>query len=149
MPTTHEIEQFVAAFAEHWSSKDGFDRVMHPGATLHVAGAAKPSSFQEARRFVEGVKAVIPDIRLRVLDWAARGSCVFTEWEMSGTIGGRHVTWRGINRNTLDGAKSRGAVSCWDRHALLEQIEPTRPALDLAAELARFRQRRGVATANL
>lgn len=140
MPTPEEIDCFVTAFARHWSiAEGGFSSVMHPGATLQVAGAREPSSYEEAERFVRGVKAVIPDIELRVLDWAARGSTLFTEWEMSGTIRGRRVAWRGINRNRLDGAKSREAVSCWDRASLLEQVEPDREPLDLGAELARLR----------
>jgi hypothetical protein len=140
MPSPEEIEQFVAAFAAHWSRADGgFASVMHPGATLHVAGAPAPSSYDDAERFVASVKAAIPDIELRVLEWAARGASVFTEWEMSGTVGGRRLTWRGINRNQLEGSKSRAAVSCWDRHALLEQIDPDRKPLDLGAELARHR----------
>jgi hypothetical protein len=138
MPTEQEIEAFVAAFAGHWRTEDGFGRLMHPGATLRVAGAREPYSFAEAERFVRGVKRGIPDIALRVLDWAARGNTVYTEWQMSGTIAGRRATWLSINRNTLDGAKSRAGVSCWDRHALLEQLEPGRAPLDLGAELARL-----------
>jgi len=139
MPRQQETEAFVAAFAAHWQdAAGGFRRPMHPGATLRVASARVPYAFEEAERFVAGVKRGIPDIELRVLEWAARGPSVFTEWEMSGTIAGRRVTWQGINRNTLDGAKSRAGVSCWDRMSLLEQIEPGRPRLDLAAELARL-----------
>lgn len=139
MPTRQEIEAFVAAFASHWrDAEGGFRSLMHPGATLRVAGARVPYAFEEAERFVAGVKRAIPDIELRVLDWAARGPSVFTEWEMTGSIAGRRVTWQGINRNTLDGPKSRAGVSCWDRASLLEQVVPDRPRLDLAAELARL-----------
>lgn len=139
VPTQRDIESFVEAFAEHWrDERGGFARLMHPGATLHVAGGREPLSYDDAERFVATVKQGIPDIALRVLGWAARDSSVFTEWEMTGTIGGRRVAWQGINRNTLDGAKSRDAVSRWDRHALLEQIDPGRSPLDLAVELARL-----------
>ncbi len=141
MPTEQEVEAFVAAFAGHWQMDAGFRHLMHPGATLRVAGARVPYSFEEAERFVIGVKRGIPDIGLRVLDWAARGNAVYTEWEMSGTIAGRRATWQGINRNTLDGAKSRAGVSCWDRQALLEQVEPGRAPLDLSAELARLQSK--------
>lgn len=139
MPSEREVVAFVAAFASHWQGRDGFQRIMHPGATLWVAGARAPYAYEEAERFVTSVKQAIPDLSLRVLEWAARGDAVFTEWEMSGTLAGRSATWRGINRNTLDGARSRGAVSCWDRHALLEQVRPDCEPLDLGAELARLR----------
>jgi hypothetical protein len=138
-PTTREIELFVAAFARHWSVPDGgFEEVMHPGATLRVAGARAPLAYEEARAFVDAVKQWVPDIELRVLDWAARGASVFTEWEMAGTLGGRQVAWQGINRNHLVGSRSVAGVSCWDRWSLLEQVEPQRPPLDLARELVRL-----------
>jgi hypothetical protein len=139
MSTGREIERFVTAFAEHWAEADGgLDRLMHRGATLRVAGARVPYAFEEAEQFVATVKRGVPDIELRVLDWAARRESVFTEWEMSGTLGGRRVSWQGINRNTLEGSKSVAAVSCWDRWSLLEQVEPERPPLDLARELLRI-----------
>jgi hypothetical protein len=141
-PTTSEIEQFVDTFARHWADPDGgLERLMHPGATLRVAGARVPYAFEEAEQFVAGVKHGVPDIGLRVLDWAARNASVFTEWEMSGTLGGRRVSWQGINRNTLVGSKSVAAISCWDRWSLLEDVEPERPPLDLARELIRIQAR--------
>jgi hypothetical protein len=139
MPTERDIERFVSAFADHWAESDGgLERLMHRGATLQVAGARDPYSFEEAEEFVAGVKRGVPDIALRVLDWAARESSVFTEWQMSGTLGGRLVSWQGINRNTLDGSKSVAAISCWDRWSLLERVEPDRAPLDLASELMRI-----------
>jgi hypothetical protein len=138
MSSPEQVDGFVRAFAAHWEDAvGGFESVMHPGATLWVAGAPEPLPYEEADGFVRAVKRAIPDIRLEVLNWAARGDQVFTEWEMTGTIGGKRVVWRGINRNTLDGAKSRGAISCWDRYALLRQVAPEMPDLDLGAELAR------------
>jgi hypothetical protein len=138
MPTGAEIEQFVATFADHWTDGRGLERLMHPGATLRVAGAQVPYSFEEAEQFVAAVKRGVPDIGLTVLDWAARKATVFTEWEMSGTLGGQSVSWQGINRNTLDGSRSVDAISCWDRWSLLEKVEPDRPPLDLARELIRI-----------
>ncbi|HEX6312225.1 MAG TPA: nuclear transport factor 2 family protein [Acidimicrobiia bacterium] len=138
LPTASDIDRFVTTFAAHWSAPDGgFEQVMHPGATLRVAGAREPSAYEEARHFVAAVKRAVPDIELRVLEWAAREASVFVEWEMSGTLGGRRVTWQGINRNHLEGSKSIAGVSCWDRWSLLEQVEPARPPLDLARELVR------------
>jgi hypothetical protein len=143
MPTPQEIEAFIAAFAAHWQDEAGFEKIMHPGATLLPAGASRPYSYDEAERFVSGVRRTFPDISLRVTDWAARDSSVFTEWEMTGSFAGRRLAWHGINRNTLDGAKSRAAVSCWDRYALLQSAEPGRQPLDLAAELSRIRSALG------
>lgn len=139
MSNEAEIQAFVHAFANHWNDKEGgFEGLMHKGATLQVAGANEPLPYDQAAGFVAFVKQSIPDLSLRVLNWAEREGQVFTEWEMTGTIGGKKVSWQGINRNTLKGDKSVGAVSCWDRHALLTQIDENIAPLDLMEQMARY-----------
>jgi len=142
MSTKQEVEAFVAAFADHWSDESGgFAKLMHKDATLRTAGAGEPLPYDEAARFVAGVKQAIPDLSLRVLSWAERNNMVFTEWEMTGTIGGKKVAWQGINRNHLKGAKSVDAVSCWDRHSLMEQVDADLAPLDLGQALTRAQTR--------
>lgn len=50
------------------------------------------------------------------------------------------MRWVGISRNTLDGAKSRAAISCWDRYSLLPQVDPEIPPLNLGREFSRLAQ---------
>jgi hypothetical protein len=143
-PTDADVHSFLEAFAANFNDPNSrFGDLMHEGATLLTAGGTRPLTFEEGEKFVAGVKRVIPDISLRVKDWAVRGTTVFTEWEMTGTLAGRTVRWAGINRNTLDGAKSRRAISCWDRYSLLEQFDSSHPRLELGAELARLAEKAG------
>jgi hypothetical protein len=138
-PTDADIHAFLQAFVANFNDPNSrFGDLMWENATLLTAGASKPLTFEEGERFVAGVKRAIPDISLTLKDWAVRGATVFTEWEMTGTIAGKRLRWAGINRNTLDGAKSLGAVSYWDRYSLIEQLDPDRPRLDLGVELARL-----------
>jgi len=139
MASETEIKAFVSAFAEHWNDEaGGFESIMHKDATLQVAGTSEPLPYDQAAQFVAFVKRSIPDLSLEVLNWAERDGQIFTEWEMTGTIGGKKVSWHGINRNTLEGSKSVGAVSCWDRHALMSQIDESLTPLDLAEQLAQY-----------
>jgi hypothetical protein len=137
--TAREIEAFLKAYVENWNA-DGerLEEVFHPGGTLETPGAEKPWSVEETGRFIASVKAGMPDLEIRILEWAHRGDQLFTEWEMAGTLGGRRLAWRGINRNRLRGAASLGAVSYWDRVGLLERAEPSRKRLDLLGELTRL-----------
>ena len=141
MSTSREIDAFLTAYLENWNAEgDRLAELFHPGGTLEGPGQEKPWSVEETAQFVASVKAGMPDVRIRILEWANRGDQLFTEWEMAGTLGGRRLAWRGINRNRLQGAATLGAVSYWDRIGLLEKAEPGRPRLDLLPELARLQR---------
>lgn len=141
MSTQEEVRAFLSAYVENWNGDgDRLGDIFHPAGSLQSPGA-NPWSVAETGQFIASVKAGVPDLRIRILEWAHRDDQLFTEWEMAGTLAGRSLTWRGINRNHLRGAASLGAVSYWDRMALLEQVEPSRPRLDLLTELGRLQQR--------
>jgi len=44
---------------------------------------------------------VLPDLRWVLLSWASDGNVVFMEWECTATLGGRLLTWRGVDKMTL------------------------------------------------
>jgi hypothetical protein len=139
--TPREIDAFLTAYVENWNGEgDRLGEIFHPSGTLAGPGQEKPWSVAETARFIASVKAGVPDLRIRILEWAHRGDQLFTEWEMAGTLAGQPLAWRGINRNRLRGTASLAAVSYWDRLGLLEQAEPGRPRLDLFSELARLQR---------
>lgn len=81
-----------------------------------------PVDVESAQRIVENTHHSIPDITLETLHWAEREGHIFIEWEMKGTVEGKQVMWRGVNRNLLRGTKSIEAVSYWDRLGLSERV---------------------------
>ncbi len=122
---------FIEAYLDNWrKTPPDLSEVFHPEGRLHPPGGSEPLDLEGAQRMVEGVRAMIPDVALRILHWAERDGEMFIEWEMTGTIGDRPVRWCGINRNTLRGAKSTQAVSYWDRLGLQEQLHPPSEPLD-------------------
>jgi hypothetical protein len=56
---------------------------------------------------------------------------------MKGTVRGKKVTWRGINRNLLRGPKSIEAVSYWDRRSLFDQLGASASGVDLTQTIER------------
>ena len=124
---------FIEAYLDNWrkTPPDLLD-VFHPEGTLLPPGSSEPLDVAGAQRMVEGTRKAIPDVTLEILHWAERDGHIFIEWEMKGTIRGRKVTWRGINRNLLRGPKSIEAVSYWDRQGLFDQLGASADGTDLA-----------------
>lgn len=115
--------EFMEAYLDNWrKSPPDLRDVFHPEGTLLPPGNREPLDVAGAQRLVEGTRKTIPDVTLEILHWAERDGHIFIEWEMKGTIGGKKVTWRGINRNLLRGPKSIEAVSYWDRQGLFDQL---------------------------
>ena len=125
-------EAFIQAYLDNWRrTPPDLRQVFHPEGRLLPPGRTEPLDVSGAQRLVEGTRAAIPDVALRIINWAERDGQMFIEWEMTGTVGGKPVRWSGINRNTLRGAKSVDAVSYWDRQGLAEQIDPDAPKADV------------------
>jgi hypothetical protein len=67
----------------------------------------------------------MPDISLAVANWAARDDVVFIEYEISGSVAGRPLSWTGIGRFKLRGERAIDAIGRWDNLDLLAQLDPT------------------------
>jgi hypothetical protein len=123
---------FIEAYLDNWrKTPPDLREVFLPEGRLLPPGRTEPLDVAGAQRLVEGTRAAIPDVSLRIVNWAEREGQMFIEWEMAGTVGGKRVRWSGINRNTLRSSKSIDAVSYWDRHGLVEQLDPDGPKLDI------------------
>lgn len=123
---------FIEAYLDNWrKNPPDLHDVFHPEGTLLPPGNTEPVDVAGAQRIVEGTRNAIPDVTLEILHWAERDDHIFIEWEMKGTVRGRVVTWRGINRNRLRGSKSVEAVSYWDRQSFFEQVGAAEPQRDL------------------
>jgi hypothetical protein len=123
---------FIEAYLDNWrKTPPDLHDVFHSEGTLLPPGNSEPLDVAGAQRMVEGTRNAIPDVTLEILHWAERDGHIFIEWEMKGTIRGKKVSWRGINRNLLRGAKSIEAVSYWDRQGLFDQIGGSTDGADL------------------
>lgn len=136
--TERDNLRFIEAYLDNWRKNPPDLRdVFHPEGTLLPPGNSEPLDVAGAQRMVEGTRKAIPDVSLEILHWAERDGHIFIEWKMKGTIRGKKVRWRGINRNLLRGSKSVEAVSYWDRQSLFDQLGSTVEGEDLTRSIER------------
>ena len=131
-------ERFMKHYMEVWPSFDAdrLEEAVDPEATIHHSGMEKPIRGREEPDYVRAIKALMPDIRLEVANWAANGNVVFVEYEMSGTLAGQALRWTGIGRFRLDGERAIDAIGRWDNLDLLAQIDPNVSATAFAETAA-------------
>jgi hypothetical protein len=62
-------------------------------------------AFREG--FVRPTFSLIPDLRAEVHDWAASGDVIYIGFTLRGTLGGKPIEWRCVDRILM-----RGEVAC-------------------------------------
>jgi ketosteroid isomerase-like protein len=102
-------EEWVAEFAEGWREPKGadafadhFDRVCTDDVRLiqpQLPTLVGKRAFRE--QFVRPTLDLIPDLHATVHEWAAAGDVVFISFTLEGTLGGKPVSWRCIDRIVL------------------------------------------------
>lgn len=99
--------EIVAWFAAGWTNPayDEFCRYfltrMHPQVRLVQPLASTGIGHDGFRVQFARLFATIPDIDAQVLRWSSRGPDVFIEIMLSGTLGGRPVSWQACDRLTV------------------------------------------------
>lgn len=132
------VERFMQHYMEVWPSFDA-DRLaeaVDPESTIHHSGMERPIRGTEEPDYVRAIKALMPDIKLEVANWAANGDVVFIEYEMTGTLAGQTLNWTGIGRFKLRGERAIDAIGRWDNLDLLAQIDPNITATAFAETAA-------------
>ncbi|HEX6667597.1 MAG TPA: nuclear transport factor 2 family protein [Solirubrobacterales bacterium] len=133
-------ERFMQQYMEVWPTFDAdrLEQAIDPEATIHHSGMPTPIRGAEEPDYVRAIKALMPDVHLKVANWAANDDTVFIEYEITGTLVNQPLTWTGIGRFKLDGDRAIDAIGRWDNLELLAQIDPTvspRAFAETAAEL--------------
>lgn len=135
---TH-AERFLEAVSRNYRENPAdLSFLFHPEGSLLLPGSDTPIPQSEIPAMIARQHAAVPDIEQVITNWAERDGVIFHEWETTGTIRGRKVTLRGVNRNYLRGSRSIEAVSYFDRLALIEAADPERSRTDLLAILERL-----------
>lgn len=145
-------EAWVAEFIEGWRAPTGpdafadhFSRLLHPEIRLvqpQMPTVTGREPFRE--RFVRPLFTLIPDLRGTVERWAVSEDTAFIELTLSGTLGGRPISWRVCDRISLRDGKAIERESYLDPTPVLLAVL-TRPrawlpflrarAKDLAARM--------------
>lgn len=72
---------------------------------------------------MRAIKALMPDARAEVANWATRDDVVFVEYAISGTVAGRPLEWTGIGRFKVRDGLIVDAIGRWDNLDLLAQLD--------------------------
>jgi SnoaL-like domain len=94
----------VAAFAAGWLDPHphAWDDLLAPDVQLEQPLLESGTGIELWQRGLAQVLELLPDLRARVLRWAADGDELFIEVELSATLGGRPYAYRAVDRLTLD-----------------------------------------------
>lgn len=119
-------EAWARLFSEAWAEGD-YDRllaVLAPDVNVLYPPMPEATDREGLRQFFEGAYARMPDLRFRLVDWAARGDAVFVEWVATATIGDQQLSWEGADRFTFrDDGQIVEARAYYDPRALLAALQ--------------------------
>ena len=106
------VERFESAWAT--SDPDALAALFADDVVL-VQPMVRPTvGKEESRDEFARVLRFIPDLHATVHRWAARGEVVFIEFTLSGTFGGREVSWPAVDRFLLRDELIAERVSYFD-----------------------------------
>lgn len=110
--TEIEIQKFVDAFSDAWARRDGdaFLALWHPDGLLHYPFANRVIKGSELGMLTDIQNKGAPNLTWNLLGWTSRNNVVVIEWESSNRYGEQLITWRGVDRITLEGGKIREEV---------------------------------------
>jgi ketosteroid isomerase-like protein len=121
MSAHDEAAHFVATFQTFWSapSADKLSTICSPEVVL-VHPLGKPlHGMSEARAWMDDLLRSVPDLRAVVERWSASGDSIFIEFRMQGSVAGQSVSWRAVDRITLEAGLARERISYFDAWPLL------------------------------
>jgi hypothetical protein len=125
-PAGRPEERYVAAWKQGWSHGAGETCLNEHAATIldehttYIQPLFDAVAGEEGMRRLFGrIFALIHDMRVELDHWAVDDGVAFIEFTLSGTVGGRPVQVRGVDRMRLDGDKLALRESYFDPLPLL------------------------------
>jgi ketosteroid isomerase-like protein len=105
-------------------SPDSYAAVFHPEGEVADAGMAAPTPASQVREAIAHVLRLMPDLRIDMRRYRARGATVFVEAANGGTINGTAVEWNAVYRVHLrDGSVFRGR-RFYDQATVFRALRP-------------------------
>ncbi len=95
---------FVRRFEEFWRAPvvGRLDTLLAEGVCLAAPMVPTTHSLPAGEQVFQDLFDLIPDLRAEVDRWGPTGDGVLIEFTASGTAGGGPVSWRGVDRFSLD-----------------------------------------------
>jgi uncharacterized protein (TIGR02246 family) len=123
-----DAEKFVERFSEVWAAPepDRFADLWAPDGQLLHPGMDASIGRDEIPRYMARLKAIAPDIALRVTRWAAKDDFVLIEWILGASLGDERLEWSGVDRFTLRGDHAVEGIAWFDTMPLWRRLDPER-----------------------
>ncbi len=118
------VEQFESAWAK--SNVAALEALWTDDVVLIQPMVPPSVGRAECRARFARLFGLIPDLHATVHRWAASGDVVFIEFTLSGTFGGRELSWPAVDRFRLRDGLAAERVSYFDSMPLTLQML-TRP----------------------
>jgi SnoaL-like domain len=102
-----EIQAFVDRFTTAWRTRrnEDFEAIWHAEGNLLYPFASRVIKGSEIGVLNDLTKKNAPHLTWRAVGWTARGNVIVVEWESSNRYGDRTLTWRGVDKLTLEDGK--------------------------------------------
>lgn len=125
--TESEATAFVTAFAKAWATRDGqrFVDLWHPNGLLHYPPAPRPIKGAELAEWNDLNAKVMPDMSWDLHSWTWRGDIVMIEFHGSGTVNGKRLFWKGIDKFTMREGRIDEEIVFLDTHPYWIAIDPS------------------------
>lgn len=122
-----DVERFMENFERVWAAPqpEEFAALWHDDGVLLHPTMDRVIRKDEIPEYIRAIKGIVPDISLKVENWAARGDVVLVEWVISATFGDETITWRGADRFTLRGDRAVEGIAYFDTLPLWTVIDPS------------------------
>lgn len=138
MATLKEIEQFLDTYTSAWEAdRDWSRKIFHTGGGVRYPGSDELVNPDTPPSMTDLMRAIAPDLKVRLVAWAERDNILFAEWELTCTLGGRAFELVAVNRFRLKGNRALEATAFVDRMDLVEFLDPAREPVTLRDLLAR------------
>jgi ketosteroid isomerase-like protein len=124
--TPTDAERFVEHWTEIWREFDTsrFPELFHPEGTLFHPTMREPITSEQEPVYMEGLKALIPDLMLRPTRWGATEDGVLIEWKITGTLAGEPYEVVGADRFTLRGDRAIEGIAYFDTYPIWARLDP-------------------------
>lgn len=135
---------FARRFAEYWKAPtaDRLDEVLAPDARLVAPMMPTTEGLLAGKRTFAALLEAVPDLTGEVRRWGATDDGVLIEFTLSGTVGGKPISWDAVDRFVIgdDGLASE-RISYFDSVPVALAVA-LRPRAWPAFTRARLRTRR-------
>jgi hypothetical protein len=119
-------ERYVARWREGWAHGavgpclDEHANTIRDERTLYIQPLFDAVTGEQGmRKLFEGIFALSPDLRAELDHWVVDEGIAFIEFTLTGTLGGRPIRLRGVDRMQLDGEQLVMRESYFDPLPLL------------------------------